>query len=78
MIASPTNLAAFRIAHAEKAPTLRGEQQHIDTRPAKLRDALKTLGNKWVCAPCNRVVKLKEPLPENFTWQPARAKGRKA
>jgi len=43
----------------------------------KLEAAKEWLGQKWVCHPVNRVKKLKEPLPEVFTWKPTVLRGKK-
>jgi hypothetical protein len=44
----------------------------------KLTAAIDWMGAKWVLHPANRVTKLKEPLPEVFTWKPRVLKGKKA
>lgn len=43
----------------------------------KLEAAKEWLGQKWVGHPVNRVAKLKEPLPEVFTWRPKVLRGKK-
>ena len=40
------------------------------TQAEKLEAAIEWLGTRWVGHPVNRVAKLKEPLPEVFTWTP--------
>ena len=40
------------------------------TQAEKLEAAIEWLDNRWVLHPENRVPKLKEPLPEVFTWTP--------
>ena len=36
----------------------------------KRNNAVAWMGTKYVLHPVNRVQKLREPLPEVFTWQP--------
>jgi len=43
----------------------------------KLASAIEWMGSKWVLHPANRVAKLKEPLPEVFTWKPRVLKAKK-
>lgn len=40
------------------------------TQAEKLQAAIEWLGTRWVGHPVNRVERLKEPLPEVFTWTP--------
>ena len=40
------------------------------TYEEKLASAIEWLGTRWVGHPVNRVVRLKEPLPEVFKWKP--------
>lgn len=40
------------------------------TQTEKLQAAVEWLGTRWVLHPQNRVVKLKEPLPDVFRWVP--------
>lgn len=50
----------------------------MNSHEEKLAAAKEWLGPKWVCHPVNRVPKLKEPLPEVFTWKPRVLRGKKA
>ena len=40
------------------------------TQTEKLEAAIKWLDTRWVGHPVNRVERLKEPLPEVYTWSP--------
>ena len=40
------------------------------TQSEKLAAAIEWLDTRWVGHPVNRVQKLKEPLPEVYTWSP--------
>ena len=40
------------------------------TTEEKLAAAIEWLDTRWVGHPVNRVQKLKEPLPEVYTWSP--------
>ena len=40
------------------------------TTEEKLAAAIEWLGTRWVGHPVNRVERLKEPLPEVYTWSP--------
>jgi len=40
------------------------------TQSEKLAAAIEWLGTRWVGHPVNRVERLKEPLPEVYTWSP--------
>jgi hypothetical protein len=40
------------------------------TQAEKLQAAIEWLGTRWVGHPVNRVERLKEPLPEVYTWLP--------
>lgn len=67
-----TNLQNLDYALPIKESLLRGEQRPVPTLPKKLEAAKAWLGKKYTCHPVNRVKKLAEPLPENFTWAPKR------
>ena len=40
------------------------------TTEEKLAAAIEWIGTRWVGHPVNRVERLKEPLPEVYTWSP--------
>ena len=40
------------------------------TQSEKLAAAIEWLDTRWVGHPVNRVQRLKEPLPEVYTWSP--------
>ena len=40
------------------------------TTEEQLAAAIEWLGTRWVGHPVNRVERLKEPLPEVYTWSP--------
>lgn len=43
-----------------------------NSRETKLKEATDWLGNRWVLHKANHVKKLPEPLPEVFSWKPAK------
>lgn len=60
-----TNIQDFALPDRQQFITTGGR-----TLTQKRNDAIGWMGTKYVLHPVNRVQKLREPLPEVFTWQP--------